>query len=225
MASTGISELDTILGGNGYPDRSGILTIGAPGIGKEALGYHFTQSGLAQGDFCVYLTRLAAREVVKDAKAYGVDYQQRVPLWIASDGGLIKYESGDLAGLSFNIKEVMRKNSDRRFRIVTDVLSPLLMLNASDVVYKFLTQLMADIKQYDAVLLATLEDGMHTPQVVTAMQALFDGVLDLRVYEEGISYVPILKVRKMMGAPPQPGYFSFSFSRNGMEIRPYAKLI
>jgi KaiC/GvpD/RAD55 family RecA-like ATPase len=171
------------------------------------------------------LTRLAAREVVKDAKAYGVDYQQRVPLWIASDGAMIKYESGDLAGLSFNIKEIMRKNSDRRFRIVTDVLSPLLMLNASEVVYKFLTQLLADIKQYDAVLLASLEDGMHTPQVVTAMQALFDGVLDLRVYEEGISYVPILKVRKMMGAPPLPGYFSFSFSRNGMEIKPYAKLV
>jgi circadian clock protein KaiC len=225
LASTGISELDAILGGNGYPDRSGILAIGAPGIGKEALGYHFTQSGLAQGDFCVYLTRLAAREVVKDAKAYGVDYQQRVPLWIASDGGLIKYETGDLAGLSFNIKEIMRKNNDRRFRIVTDVLSPLLMLNASEVVYKFLTQLLADVKQYDAVLLASLEDGMHPPQVVTAMQALFDGVLDLRVYEEGISYVPILKVRKMMGAPPLPGYFSFSFSRNGMEIKPYAKLV
>lgn len=91
--------------------------------------------------------------------------------------------------------------------------------------YKFLTQLTADFKQYDAVFLATPEDGMHSPQVVTAMQALFDGVLDLRVYEEGISYVPILKVRKMMGAPPQPGYFSFSFSRNGIEMRPYAKLI
>jgi KaiC/GvpD/RAD55 family RecA-like ATPase len=201
------------------------LTTGAPGIGKEALGYFFTQSGLAQGDFCVYVTRLAAREIVKDAKAYGVDYQQRVPLWIASDGGLIKYESGDLAGLSFNIKEILRKNSDKRFRIVTDVLSPLLMLNAPESVYKFLTQLIADVKQYDAVFLATLEDGMHTPQVVTAMQALFDGVLDLRVYEEGISYVPILKVRKMMGTPPQPGYFSFSFSRTGMEIRPYAKLV
>ena len=225
MVSTGVSELDNILGGNGYPDRSGIIITGAPGIGKEALGYFFTQSGLAQGDFCVYVTRLAAREIVKDAKAYGVDFQQKVPLWIASDGGLIKYESGDLAGLSFNIKEVMRKNSDRRFRIVTDVLSPMLMLNAPESVYKFMSQLMADVKQYDAVLLATLEDGMHTPQVVTAMQVLFDGVLDLRVFEEGIGYVPILKVRKMMGTPPQPRYFSFSFSRNGMEIRPYAKLV
>jgi KaiC/GvpD/RAD55 family RecA-like ATPase len=128
-----------------------------------------------------------------------------------------------LAGLSFTIKEIMRKNKERRFRIVTDVLSPLLLLNAPEAIYKFLTQLIADVKQYDAVFLAHLEDGMHLPQVMTAMQALFDGVLDLRVYEEGVSYVPILKVRKMLGVPPQPGYFSFSFSRNGMELRPYVK--
>jgi hypothetical protein len=58
---------------------------------------------------------------------------------------------------------------------------------------------------------------------MTAMQALFDGVLDLRVYEEGVSYVLILKVRKMLGVPPQPGCFSFAFSRNGVEIKPYVK--
>jgi KaiC/GvpD/RAD55 family RecA-like ATPase len=46
MASTGIEEPDRILGGSRYPDRSGILTTGAPGIGKKALGYFFTQSGL-----------------------------------------------------------------------------------------------------------------------------------------------------------------------------------
>ena len=63
------------------------------------------------------MTCLAAEEIVKDAKAYGVDCQQRVPLWIASDGGLIKYESGDLAGLSFNIEEILRKNGDKRFRM------------------------------------------------------------------------------------------------------------
>ena len=130
----------------------------------------------------------------------------------------MKYDSGDLANLSFGIKEVFRKNPQRRFRVVLDVLSPLLALNAPDTVYKFVTQLLTDVKQYDAVLLATLEDGMHQQQVTATMQATFDGVFELRVYEEGLSYVPTLKVRKMIGIPPLPGYFSYAFSKNGMEI-------
>ena len=225
MASTGFSSLDELLASEGYPDRSAILATGAPGIGKEALCYWFTHSGLQQGDFCLYVTRLATREVMKDAKAFGVDFQQRVPFWIASEGGQIKYDYSDLAKLSFTIKDVLKRNyaEGRKIRIATDVFSPLLMLNLPETIYKFLTQLISDIKQYDAVLLATLEDGMHPPQVVAAMQTLFDGVIELRIYEEALNYVPILRVRKMLGVQPLPGYFNFSFSKTGLEIGAYAK--
>jgi circadian clock protein KaiC len=223
LGSTGLSSLDSLLGGDGYPDRSTILVVGPPGIGKEALAYWFTYTGLVQGDFCLYVSRIPTRDVLKDAKAFGVDFQQRIPFWIASEGGQVKYDPNDLAGLSYNIKEILKKNSDRRIRVVVDFLSPLLMLNPPESIYKFLSQLLSDAKQYDAVFMATLEDGMHQLQVTTAMQALFDGVLELRVYEEGLSYVPILKVKKMLGVPPLPGYFSFSFTKNGMEISAYAK--
>jgi KaiC/GvpD/RAD55 family RecA-like ATPase len=208
---------------DGYPDRSAILVVGPPGIGKEALGYWFTQSGLVQGDFCLYVTRLSVREVLSDIKGFGIDTQQRVPLWLASDGGQIKYDINDLASLSFNIKEVLKKNAGRRMRVVVDVLSSLLMLNPPETIYKFLTQLLADVKQYDAVFLATLEEGMHKPEVLAAMQQLFDGVVELRLYEEGLRVLPLLRIRKMRGVPPQPGYFNFSFTRIGMEISAYGK--
>jgi KaiC/GvpD/RAD55 family RecA-like ATPase len=212
------------MAGEGYPDKSAVLVTGAPGVGKQALGYWFTHSGLMQGDFCLYVTRLSTREVLKDAKAFGVDYGNRIPFWISSEGGQIKYDYRDLAGLSFSIKDILKKNNERRIRIVADVFSPLLMLNPPDSIYKFLTQLLADVKQYDAVLLATLEDGMHEPQVMTAMQSLFDGVIELKIYDEGgLSYVPILRVQKMLGLPPQPGFFRFSFTQNVMEVTAYAK--
>jgi len=224
LVSTGVPSLDALLGIDGYPDRSAVLVTGAPGIGKQALGYWFMHSGLQQGDFCLYVTRLTTREVLKDAKAFGVDFSNKVPFWIASDGGEVKYDYRDITGLSHNVKEVLRQNSGRRIRVVADVFSPLLMLNPPDSIYKFLTQLLADVKQYDAVLLATLEDGMHEPQVMTAMQSLFDGVVELRIFHEGgLSYVPILGIQKMLGMPPQPGYFRFSFSQNAMEVAEYAR--
>ena len=208
---------------DGYPDKSAVLVVGPPGIGKEALGYWFTQTGLVQGDFCLYVTRMSVREVLQDLKGFGVDMQQKVPLWLAGDGGQIKYDVNDLASLSYNNKEVLKKNSDRRMRIVVDVLSSLLMLNPPETIYKFLSQLLADVKQYDVVVLATLEEGMHKPEVLTAMQQLFDGVVELRLYEEGLRVLPLLRIRKMRGIPPQPGYFNFAFTRTGMEVSAYAK--
>jgi KaiC/GvpD/RAD55 family RecA-like ATPase len=222
LVSSGVLALDPLLG-DGYPDKSTILVVGPPGIGKEALGYWFTNSGLTQGDFCVYVTRLSVKEVLHDEKGFGIDTQQRVPLWFASEGGQIKYDVNDLAGLSYNIKETLKQNTGRRVRIVIDAISSLLMLNQPDTIYRFLTQLFADIKQYDAVLLATLEEGMHQPQVLAAMQQLFDGVVEMRLYEEGLRVLPLLRVRKMRGSPPQPGYFNFSLTKNGMEVRAYVR--
>ncbi len=222
LACSGVPALDRLLV-DGYPDKSAILVVGPPGIGKEALGYWFTDSGLVQGDFCLYVTRLSVREVLQDVKGFGIDMQQRVPLWLASDGGQIKYDINDLASLSFNIKETLKKNSTRGIRMVIDVLSSLLMLNPPDTIYRFLTQLFADVKQYDASVLATLEEGMHHQEVLAAMQQLFDGVVELRLYEEGLRVLPLLRIRKMRGVPPQPGYFNFSFTRTGMEISAYGK--
>ncbi len=197
--------------------------MGPPGIGKEALGYWFTQTGLVQGDFCLYVTRLSVREILSDVKGFGIDMQQRVPLWMASEGGQVKYDVNDLAALSFNIKDILKKNAGRRIRVVVDVVSSLLMLNQPETIYKFLTQLLDDVKQYDAVLLATLEEGIHKPEVLTAMQQLFDGVVELKLYEEGLRVLPLLRIKKMRGVPPQPGYYNFSFTHSGMEVSAYGK--
>jgi len=223
LASTGLSSLDQLLGSEGYPDKSTILVVGPPGIGKEAIGYWFTQSGLMQKDFCLHVTRLPTREVLQDVKAFGIDFSQNGPFWFSSEGGELKFDVNDLSGISINMKEVLKKNSTRRIRVVTDVISSLLMLNPPETVYKFLTQLFAAVKQYDAVLVATLEEGMHPPNVLAAMQQLFDGVIELRLYEEGLKVLPLLRIRKMRGVPPQPGYYNFSFSRSGMEVTAYAR--
>ena len=223
MASSGLSSLDQLLGSDGYPDRSTILVVGPPGIGKEALGYWFTHIGLVQSDYCLYNTRLSSKEVMQHAKAFNVDFSQKVPFWFSSSGGQIKFDVNDLSGLSINIKDLLKKNSDRRLRVVTDVLSSLLMLNQPETIYKFLTQLFADTKQYDSVVLATLEEGMHPPNVLAAMQQLFDGVIELKLYEEGLRVLPLLRIRKMRGLPPQPGYYNFAFSKSGMEVSAYAR--
>jgi circadian clock protein KaiC len=219
LVSTGISSLDKILSGEGYPERTAILVVGAPGVGKEVLGYWFIHSGLAQGDFCNYVTRLPVREILRDARGFGMDFKETKPFFMASDGGQVKYDHHDLIALSVSIKGILKQNANRKIRIVFDAISPLLIQNSAETVYNFLSQLFSEIKnEYDAVVLATLEDGMHPPQVITAMQQLFDGVIEFKFYEDGLRIVPLLRIRKMTGMPPQPGYFGFSISDKGMDL-------
>ncbi len=223
LGSSGFSTLDKLLGHDGYPDRSAVLAVGPPGIGKEALGYKFAYDGLALNEFCIYASALSTRDILQDMQAFGIDTSQKVPFWFASSGGQVQFNPNDLAALSFNIKEVMRKNSDRKIRVVIDSFSSLLMTSTPETLYKFLGQLIAEVKNYDATLFGTLEEGMHPPQVLAAMQLLFDGVIELRFYEEGLRLLPLLRIKKMRGAPPEAGYYRFSISRSGMEISAYVK--
>jgi KaiC/GvpD/RAD55 family RecA-like ATPase len=226
MVSTGIPELDKLLSsGAGYPTRSTILVVGPAGIGKEALGYWFTYAGSQAKDLCLYVTNLSVTEVLEDQSGFGIKngHNAQAPLWMAAEGGQLKCDINDLTGLSAGIKKVLRENAASRIRIVTDVLSPLLMLNPPETVYRFLSQLFIDLKQFDVVFLATLEDEMHQLQTVAAMEQKFDGVIELKLYEKGTKVVPLLRVRKMRGLPPNPSYFRFSFVNGQMVIQEYGK--
>jgi len=71
---------------------------------------------------------------MRDARGFGFDFGNKFPFWISADGGELKYDYRDLTGLSYNIKEVLKRNSERRIRVFADVFSPLLMLNPPDVI-------------------------------------------------------------------------------------------
>jgi circadian clock protein KaiC len=219
--SSGVPALDRILG-DGYPDRSSILVKGQPGIGKEALGYWFIRSGLIQGDYCLYVTHRAVQDVLKDTKAFGIP-GDRVPEWFASSGSQMKCDLADYTSISFNVKQAIQKNRTRRIRVVSDVLSPLLVLNPLPTMYQYWSSLLGELKQSDCVVMAMVEEGMHQESTVTALEQQFDGVLELRLYEEGLAITPLLRVRKMLGLAPQHGYFRFSFTQSGMEVVPHVK--
>ena len=222
MVSTGVPTLDSILGSDGYPDRSAILVVGPPGIGKEALGYWFVRSGLIQGDYCLYATHRPVSDVLRDMKGVGIG-TERVPEWLASSGSPIKCDLRDPTSISFNVKEAVHRNKGRRVRVAADVLSPLLVLNPLESMYSYWSQLLADLKQQDSVTFALAEEGMHPPNALTTMEQVFDGVIEMRLYEEGLAITPLFRVRKMLGLPPLHGYFRFAVTSTGMEVTPHVK--
>jgi circadian clock protein KaiC len=222
LVSTGVPSIDNLLGSDGYPDRSAILVEGPPGIGKEALGYWFVRSGLIQGDYCLYVTHRPVGDVLRDMKGSGIG-AERVPEWIASSGSPVRCDLRDSTSISYNTKEAVHRNVGRRVRVATDVLSPLLVLNPLESMYGYWSQLVSELKQQGSVLFALAEEGMHPPNVLTTMEQLFDGVIEMRLFEEGLAITPLLRVKKMLGLPPFHGYFRFSISNTGMEVLPHVR--
>jgi KaiC/GvpD/RAD55 family RecA-like ATPase len=86
--------------------------------------------------------------------------------------------------------------------------------------FSYWSQLVDEVKKYDAVILALGDEEMHTPSTIASMEQLFDGVLELKLFEEGLSVTTVLRVRQMMGQPPLHGWFKFSFVRGMMEVTP-----
>ncbi len=198
MTSCGIDSIDDLLGGSGFPDKSAVVVIGPLGRIKDAFGYRFLESGLLHDEFGLYITKLSSSEILRDAKAMGIDLENRPPYWISGDVGGTPY-SGDLSRLSYGIKEVLRKNGERRMRIVFDQISPLLAVNQAESVYRFLEQLLSEVKHYDAVLLAVLDQEMHPAAVVASIEQLFDGVLEMKPSPSGESGVFVVRAKKMRG--------------------------
>jgi len=219
LPSSGVPTLDKILGGNGYPERSSILLIGPPGISKEEFGYWFAQSGLLEGDSCLYVTRLSKHEVEQDERTFQTTTSSGSLVWFAREGSQIKLDINDLTGVLDQIRELLGQSGNHRIRIVMDILSPVLMLNPPDASYRFANQLIEEVKGHDAMLLATLEEGMHPPQTQVAMQQLFDGFVELSLYKAGLKILPLLRVGKMRGTNTDQEYYTFSFTRTGIQLK------
>lgn len=227
MVSTGIPALDSLLV-DGFPDRSAILVTGPPGIGKEAICYWFLSSAVQQGDIAMYVSRRSVAEVFEDARGYGAALEGSVTFLdcsgIPAAADAIPCSLSDPTEISVAIKRLVAEHGRRRIRIVLDILSPLLLLNPLETMYRFFNALFVELKKHDSVTVATLEAGMHGTREMVAFEQVFDGVVEMQLYEEGGPgcEVPLLRVKKMRGLPPRPAFFHVRFSPGTrMELHPF----
>jgi len=218
LLSSGLSGLDEMLGGTGYPEKSAILVIGPPVINKEAFGYWFTKAGLQVGDFCVHITRLSVREVQEDEKALGITEPPGSVEYLAREGGQVKLDLDNLESVLGQIEESLVRRRAHRARVFTDVLSTFLALNQPEAAYRFATKLIEVVKQNEATLLATLEEGMHPSQAIVAMQQLFDGAMELSLFKDGLKVLPLFRIGKMKGTNPDQDYYIVSFTPTGVRF-------
>jgi len=74
--SSGVSRLDTMLGGAGYFRGSSVLVTGTAGTGKTSLAAHFARAACGRGEKCLYFAfEESPGQIVRNMRSIGVNLE------------------------------------------------------------------------------------------------------------------------------------------------------
>jgi circadian clock protein KaiC len=103
--SSGIPQLDEMLGGPGYYRGSTILVSGTAGSGKTSVAAHFATAVCARGERCLYLAfEESPDQITRNMRSIGLDLATPV------EKGLLRIESSrpTLHGLEMHLAQIHR---------------------------------------------------------------------------------------------------------------------
>jgi len=107
--SSGIPELDRMLGGKGYYRGSSILVSGTAGAGKTSFAAHLVEAACRRGERCLYFAfEESAQQFVRNMRSIGLDLQPHI------DAGLLRFEASrpTLHGLESHLVSIHKAVSE-----------------------------------------------------------------------------------------------------------------
>jgi circadian clock protein KaiC len=226
-ASTGIQELDGILGG-GLARRRLYLVEGVPGSGKTTLALQFLLAGVRQGEAVLYVTLSETEEELRAVSAsHGWDLSGITIRELTTSESALEADDQNTmfhpseVELAHAIRPVLAEVEQLKpMRIVFDSLSELRLLAGTALRYR--RQILA-LKQYFATRNCTvilLDDLTATAQDLQ-MQSLAHGVVRLeQMNPEYGSERRRLRVVKYRGVPFRGGYHDYVIRKGGIEVFP-----
>jgi len=118
--STGVADLDAMLGINGYFRGSSILISGLAGTGKSTFGAAFVEAACKRGERCLYFAfEESPDQIVRNMSSVGIDLKDHL------DAGLLRFEAARPSLYGFEM-HLARMNRDiERFDPQVIVVDPI----------------------------------------------------------------------------------------------------
>jgi circadian clock protein KaiC len=182
--SSGISRLDTMLGGEGYFRGSSILITGTAGTGKTSLAAHFANSTCARGERCLYLAfEESESQIVRNMRSVGVDLQP----WL--DNGLLHFHATrpTLFGLEMHLVSMNKLVRDFKPSVlIMDPISNLASVGSATEVKSALMRFIDSLKMEGITACFTcLIFGQHQDLTELGVSSLMDTWITVRDIESG----------------------------------------
>ena len=200
-------EFYALFGGS-LPDASSILISGDPGSGKTTLAQQILYDELSRSKPCIIITYdTFPSNILERMNEFGwnpKDYQTRnkldiIDCYSATAGvteGVVP-QPFDLTNVSIFLSATMEKLGNQQITIVLDSLIPIFSETESKHAISFIQSIAGKVKKAGGKLILTLSTGSVHPELFHKVESLVDGVVELRMVEEGQILKRYLLVRKM----------------------------
>ncbi len=218
VLSTGVPNLDTILGG-GIPRGSLMLVVGGAGSGKTTLTWQTASAIAAQSQGVIYVTTLSEPPnwIVQHMRTFSFFDEAFIgrQIHLINAFPLIR---GDLGALHQALVGAVREHE-----------APLLVIDGLQTLYELVPG-EQDIRKF-LYELKTALTGLQTTIVVTTIQppepaplgtefTIADGILQLEMITMGARTVRRVHCEKMRGQAPLLGQHVFKITGDGLVVFP-----
>ncbi len=199
---SGIKHLDALIGG-GFPKDSTILLIGPPGVGKSIFCEQVLNRGVEAKEKCIFVTFDTRPEAVRESmKHFGWRTNGDLTFldcfsWRIGSGCNSMYAIdglSDLNQLNMVFTDLLRDMGKSDKRLVADSISTLFLYSDPRMVPLFLHDFIAKSNSTDSTVFLTLEEGVHDSKIVSTLNFLTDGLIEMR-FEEDKRYLRISKMK------------------------------
>jgi circadian clock protein KaiC len=216
--SSGVSRLDTMLGGKGYFRGTSILVSGTAGTGKSSLAAHLIDAACRRGERCVYFaTEESPDLIVRNMRSIGIDLAP----WTKK--GLLRFDATrpTFHGLEMHLLRMHKLVTETKARIVVvDPITSYISLGETLEVKSMLTRLIDFFKahQVTAFFTSLTEGGSALEQSEVGISSLMDTWILLRSIESNGERNRGVWVLKSRGMAHSNQIREFVFTDHGIEL-------
>jgi circadian clock protein KaiC len=216
--SSGVRQLDEMLGGQGYFRGSTVLVSGTAGTGKTSLTAHFTDAACRRGERVLYfLFEESPLQLMRNMRSIGIDLQP----WV--DKGLLHFEADrpSRAGLESHLALMYQNVRDFKPSVtVVDALTNLLTVGTANDVRAMLMRVIDYLKVNEVTgLFTSLTPGKNESEETEAgVSSLMDSWIVLTIEEIDRQRHREIRVLKSRGMAHSNRVHEFELTDHGLRL-------
>ncbi|MFH1126569.1 MAG: ATPase domain-containing protein [archaeon] len=220
---SGIKNLDKLIEG-GFPKNAAILLIGPPGVGKSILCEQILNEGIRENEECIFVTFDSRPESIRQSmKRFGWNSDGKLTFldcfsWRIGSGCNSMYAVDGLSNLNqlnMVFTDLLRDIGKKDKRLVADSISTLFLYSDPQMVPLFLQEFIAKSTSTDSTLFLTLEEGVHDIRIVSTLNFLADGLIEMK-FEEDKRF---LRISKMKDTRHQRIWVEYEITEEGIVLK------
>jgi circadian clock protein KaiC len=218
--STGVPQLDEMLGGHGFFRGSSVLISGTAGTGKTSIAAHFASACCQRGDSCVFFSfEESQNQLVRNLRSIGLDLAR----WI--DKGLLHVHSARPTryGIEMHLALMHKLIGELRPKVVVvDPISNFITAGSTTEASAMLVRLVDILKSEGITSLFTnlAHGGGHVENTDMGISSIIDTWLILRDEEQQSERHGTICVLKSRGMAHSKQVRVLRLTSQGIELGP-----